>query len=780
MEKNKRNKQISNRTTGTGTEYQPPRKRKTQSQTDLDAIISGAYQRTSQKRPVRQRPARPVVEEEQIAVTRQKAKPHTVRKSGPAGQKPKTKAANVNRKKVSVEERRSIQVPEISKEKEIQNLQIDIPASPEVIKKQRPKLQEEKPIFVPKEPARKESRPETVTPVVPKSGWLESYEEREEQDSYTVAQPDNIWKDMKEISDNAQDSNYEDDLFIKPPYVPKKRPKSEYVDRVNETVQEDSAQEIPVQPEQKRVGARKPAVKQQEKRKVQKKAARKSSTRTVMPEEVVEEEVIPQNDTAGRRANKRSTRANKSNGNKKTIAIAAAGIILVILGGIAIAKMGRSDKPVATAPEATTQAVQKVEETKEDKGKRAEIMETARTMAMGYDYDGAIDLLKSINGWENDQEIQGSIDEYTQQKAECVPIDPLKVPHVFYHSLVNNPDMAFDVETRTQLGVDHFNAWMTTVEEFDKITQELYDRGYVYVRLRDLVVETKDENGNVHFEKNENLLLPPDKKPIVLSVDDLSYYHTYETASYPDKLVVDENGDVKCHYVKPDGSEEIGDFDVVPRLNTFLTEHPDGAYKGARGLIALTGYNGVMGYRTDIDYKVKEHLQEDQEKWLNEHPDFDYEKECAEATVVADAVKESGWEFASHTWGHINVTDRSLEDQMTDNGKWEKYVASIVGPVDTIIFAFGNDIGVDIKPYTMDNEKYAYYKSAGYNFFCNIDGSQPYYVEIMDDYVRQSRLNFDGYRMYEETQGRSTILEQFFDADEVFDQRRPTPVNPMG
>ena len=143
------------------------------------------------------------------------------------------------------------------------------------------------------------------------------------------------------------------------------------------------------------------------------------------------------------------------------------------------------------------------------------------------------------------------------------------------------------------------NAWMTTVDEFDKITQQLYDNGYVYVSLHDLVTETTDADGTVHFTPNQSLMLPPGKKAIVLSVDDLSYYHSYEPASFPDKLVIDENGDVKCHYVKTDGSENIGDFDVVPRLNTFLKEHPDGAYKGARGTIALTGYNGVFGYRTD-------------------------------------------------------------------------------------------------------------------------------------------------------------------------------------
>ncbi len=34
-------------------------------------------------------------------------------------------------------------------------------------------------------------------------------------------------------------------------------------------------------------------------------------------------------------------------------------------------------------------------------------------------------------------------------------------------------------------------------------------------------------------KKNTNLLLPPDKKAVVLSVDDLSYYHSYKDAGYP-------------------------------------------------------------------------------------------------------------------------------------------------------------------------------------------------------------------------------------------------------
>ena len=309
---------------------------------------------------------------------------------------------------------------------------------------------------------------------------------------------------------------------------------------------------------------------------------------------------------------------------------------------------------------------EKATERKETETEKSPLQQ-AELLAMGYDYDGAIALLKGVPGYESNAEMTQAIQKYEQQKASCVAVDVTKVPHIFYHSLVNDTDSAFNVSVLGQSAVDGMNAWMTTVEEFDKITQQMYDNGYVFVRLRDLVVEKKDENGQVHFAPNTNLMLPPDKKPVVLSVDDLSYYHSYEKASYPDKLVLDEKGQVKCHYVKPDGTEEVGDFDVVPRLNTFLEKHPDGAYKGARGMIALTGYNGVFGYRTDSDYKLKQNLMEDQKKWLDEHPDFNWDQEVEEAKKIAEAIKASGWEFASHTWGHLSVTNRTAEQLKTDN-----------------------------------------------------------------------------------------------------------------
>ena len=137
--------------------------------------------------------------------------------------------------------------------------------------------------------------------------------------------------------------------------------------------------------------------------------------------------------------------------------------------------------------------------------------------------------------------------------------------------------------------------------------------------------------------------------------------------------------------------------------------------------------------------------------------------------------KEEGWDFASHTWGLLSVTGKTVYQLRTDNEKWMNNVANIVGTTDTIIFAHGNDIG-SWEGYSSDNEVYQYFKSAGYNFYCNVDSSQPYWVQIRSDYVRQGRIDLDGYQLYQASQGMTTVLDGLFTASQVFDSRRPTPV----
>ena len=388
-------------------------------------------------------------------------------------------------------------------------------------------------------------------------------------------------------------------------------------------------------------------------------------------------------------------------------------------------------------------------------------LEQASLMAAQYDYDEAIEFLKSQPAYDSNTDMQNAVSEYENTKAACTEYPLEQITHVFFHTLIKDTSKAFDGDTDS----DGYNQYMTTIDEFNKIIQSMYDKGYVMVSPHDMA--TVNEDGTM---SRGSIMLPPGKIPFVLSQDDVSYYHYMDGDGFASKLVVDENGDVKNEYIEDDGSVSTGDYDMVPLIDTFVKEHPDFSYHGRKGILAMTGYDGVLGYRTDIAYKTGKNLQDDQKKFLRDHPDFDYKQEVKNAKKVAAAMKAEGWEFASHTWGHKNVASTSLKDLKRDTKKWKKYVAPVLGKTDMIIFAFGADIG-SWEGYSSDNAKYEFYKSQGYRYFCNVDSSQ-YFVQITDDYFRQGRRNLDGYRMYYNPE----MLSDLFDVSEVWDSSRPTPV----
>lgn len=405
------------------------------------------------------------------------------------------------------------------------------------------------------------------------------------------------------------------------------------------------------------------------------------------------------------------------------------------------------------------------------------VVEEADRLAAMYDYDAAIEKLKGLPAYQVNATLQQKVTEYETSKAACVPINPENVTHVFYHSLVVDPAKGF---VPGSAGYDGWQQWMTTIYEFDKITQSMYDRGYVLVNLSDLYTSTKAEDGTVTIKSNP-VYLPEGKKAFVMSLDDLSYYHTYDDHGVASKLVLDENGKPTCEYIEEDGSVSYGAYDVVPRLNAFIEEHPDATYRNAKATIALTGYDGILGYRTDGAYSEEHNTNTDiyyadqlQLEWLAEHPDFDYEKECAQAKKVAEALKADGWEFASHTWGHKEVGDASYESLVQDTERWMQYVSPLIGGTNTIIFAHGQDLS-PTGVYDSANEKYNYLKSQGFDVYCNVD-SAVYSTTVTDQYFHQGRRNLDGYRIWQDYTSGNPMAADLFDAAEVLDPERPQPV----
>lgn len=390
-------------------------------------------------------------------------------------------------------------------------------------------------------------------------------------------------------------------------------------------------------------------------------------------------------------------------------------------------------------------------ELKKGKEERENLIITADKLALGYQYEKAIKLIKGYEGSEGDYTVYPAlteaIDRLEKEKSELVLYGGTyqsitESNHIFFHSLVADPKKAFDGDSRSK----GYNMYMATIKEFDKIIEKLYADGYVLVNVSDLTKQVKQENGSKGYKEAE-IYLRPGKKPLVLSIDDVSYYKYMDGDGFASRIIIDENGKSSCEMKAEDGSITTGDYDIVPILDKFVEEHPDFSYQGAKGLIALTGYEGILGYRT------------------NDKKSPTYEQDRKDAKRVADALKEEGWEFGSHSWGHKNMFTESLELLKTDTKKWLEEVEPLIGQTDVYVFPFGSDIEHTVGPYTSD--KYDYLKEQGFNIYLGVD-SKPW-MQIKKDYVRMARRPIDGQAMLQ----YPARLKDLFNVGDIIDPDRP-------
>ena len=203
-------------------------------------------------------------------------------------------------------------------------------------------------------------------------------------------------------------------------------------------------------------------------------------------------------------------------------------------------------------------------------------METADQAALQYDYDQALSILE---GYQEHKEVQEKLEDYTEQKAATKKVSTDSITHIFFHSLVVDPSRGFSMTENSawNTGTPGFCQWMTTAKEFKAILDEMYEKNFVLVDLKDVC--DKEMNAGT-------IRLPKGKKAFVLSLDDLSYYHSYDNRGIASKIVLNEKNQPVCEYYTKDGQKKTGDYDAVPILDRFIEEHPDFSYHGAKGTIA--------------------------------------------------------------------------------------------------------------------------------------------------------------------------------------------------
>lgn len=309
------------------------------------------------------------------------------------------------------------------------------------------------------------------------------------------------------------------------------------------------------------------------------------------------------------------------------------------------------------------------------------------------------------------------------------------IEHIFFHPLL--PDPQYTLHRGTQPA--EFNKWMVTAREFRAIVPQLYANDWVLVDLESQFRTVRTERGKVL--KRRPLWLPPGKKPLVISIDDLNYPEYMVVNRLNARLVLDERGDIAAERARPDGTVvRSRRSEIVPILDRFVEQHPDFSIDGAKGTIALTGAEGILGYRTS-----------------GRGPRARRERE--RVTPIVARLRQTGWTFASHTFAHPDLGAVSLLRAQQDTDRWERYVQPLVGRNTRIlVYPYGSPAG----PATL-----AYLRRAGFRIFCTIGPSAS--LTLTDGYAVQSRVRVDGIALL--NQPRS--LTRFFDPLSVVDPIRP-------
>ena len=112
-----------------------------------------------------------------------------------------------------------------------------------------------------------------------------------------------------------------------------------------------------------------------------------------------------------------------------------------------------------------------------------DLIKQANFIAAGYDYTKAINMLQNFEYFDSVPALADLIAQYKQLDSQLVSYPRMdSITHVFFHSLIVDPDRAFDDEY-TNGG---YNQYMTTIDEFNAILQQMYDRGYVLVTPYDI------------------------------------------------------------------------------------------------------------------------------------------------------------------------------------------------------------------------------------------------------------------------------------------------------
>jgi len=391
------------------------------------------------------------------------------------------------------------------------------------------------------------------------------------------------------------------------------------------------------------------------------------------------------------------------------------------------------------------------------------LMSEAAILANDFEYEQAIAILNSFSGNMQDfPELADRRREYASILESLVlwP-DNSQVLNLSFQHLIVDPERAFQDPTYGTSYKQNF----ITVDEFTRILQHLYKNGYVLISMDDIVTEEKLESGEIRFS-NKPLYLPIGKKPLIITQTQVNYY-LYMTdgdndgfpdkdgAGFANRLLIDENGNLASELIHADGSVSTGAYDLVPILESFITTHPDFSYRGARAILAVSGYDGLFGYRTT---KAAEEF----------YGTVYHQEQIEQVSAVIEKLRDTGYDIACYTYENIAYGENDTNAIRADLDRWSEEVMPVLGNVDTFVFAKNSDISNTGTMYSGD--KFQVLMNLGFRYYLGFCETGAPWQVLNDGYVRQGRLMVTGANIANNPQWWNGI----FDATTVLGGARGT------
>ena len=408
------------------------------------------------------------------------------------------------------------------------------------------------------------------------------------------------------------------------------------------------------------------------------------------------------------------------------IGVALIFIIVTIIGSSV--QNSKRRKMAEEAVQQTTENIQIVDQQLETEA--YQLILQADDLASKYYYDEAIATVESFSGKIDDYpDLAAAYKRYCTLKDNSVVWDdPSKVLNLSFQILIADPIRAFNDQSYSK----SFNRNYITVDEFRNILKQLYEGGYVLISKDDIVQVT---DGTFHAK---TLYLPEGKKPLILTQNQVNYY-TYMVdgdgdnlpdkngSGFASKLVLDSSGNILNEYIDKNGNTLIGEYDLIPILNSFIRSHPDFSYQDARAIISVSAYDGLFGYRTNPTAK----------KWLKD----DYNQEVENAKKIAQALRNNGYELGCYTYSNIAFGKSSLSKIQEELRLWNEEVTPILGNIDIFVFAQENDL-TENTPYSGD--KFKALMDAGFRYYFGFCQDGVLWADVETNYFRQARIMVKG------------------------------------